>query len=71
MLKKLLSHPQLQGGETRKLKYILKYEVAGLAEARRAEAVRSNWRSVVAEYHTQLIAHRLVSVLSGSNRRFY
>lgn len=40
MLKKLLSHPQLQGGETRKLKYLLKYEVAGLAEARRF------WRQV-------------------------
>jgi hypothetical protein len=45
MLKKLLSHPQLAGGETRKLKYLLKYDVAGLAEARRAEAERSNWRS--------------------------
>lgn len=44
MLKKLLSHPQLQGGVERKLKYLLKYEVAGLAEARRAEAVRSDWR---------------------------
>lgn len=46
MLKTLLSHPLLQGGADRKLKYSLKVEFAGLAEARSAEAEGREWRPV-------------------------